>query len=238
MATLKQIEANRCNAQHSTGPRTAQGKAISRMNALKSGIDARNEAASGEDPAALAALTEEYNREYQPLGVVERFLVDILIKDDWFMRRYRFLSADLVNHTAGVAYQSKMGADFGAGFAANTNSFQRLHRHIVETERSFFTHLAELERRQALRRQHAPDADPPVTDSAETENSPIGFVPQLTDPAVREAPAARRTPASPGDGTRPPQTPNLASFRTPPGAFLRITPPRSLLPRRRSSAIA
>src|ERR1019366_4502800 len=30
MATLKQIEANRCNAQHSTGPRTAQGKAISR----------------------------------------------------------------------------------------------------------------------------------------------------------------------------------------------------------------
>ncbi len=209
MATLKQIEANRCNAQHSTGPRTAQGKAISRMNALKSGIDARNEAASGEDPAALAALTDEYNREFQPLGVVERFLVDILIKDDWFMRRYRFLSADLVNHTAGVAYASKMGADFGAGFAANTNSFQRLHRHIVETERSFFTHLAELERRQALRRQHQPDADPPVTDSAETENSPIGFVPQLTpNPAVPAAPAALQAPASPSDGTRPPQTPN------------------------------
>jgi hypothetical protein len=206
MATIKQIEANRCNAQHSTGPRTAQGKAISRMNALKSGIDARNEAASGEDPAALAALTEEYNREYQPLGVVERFLVDILIKDDWFMRRYRFLSADLVNHTAGVAFASKMSADFGAGFAANTNSFQRLHRHIVETERSYFTHLAELERRQALRRQHQPDTDPPVTDSAETENSSIGFVPQLTpNPG---APAARQSPASPGDGTHPPQTPS------------------------------
>ena len=180
MATQKQIQANRRNALLSTGPRTAQGKAISRMNALKSGIDARNEAASGEDPAALQELTDEYNREYQPLGVVERFLVDILIKDDWFMRRYRFLSADLVNHTAGVAYASKMGADFGAGFAANTNSFQRLHRHIVETERSYFTHLAELERRQALRRQHQPDADPPVTDSPETQNSPIGFVPQPT----------------------------------------------------------
>ena len=209
MATLKQIEANRCNAQHSTGPRTAQGKAISRMNALKSGIDARNEAATGEDPAALAALAEEYDREFQPLGVVERFLVDILIKDDWFMRRYRFLSADLVNHTAGVAYNSKMGAEFGAGFTANTNSFQRLHRHIVETERSFFTHLAELERRQALRRQQAPDADPPVIDSAETENSPIGFVPEPTPiPAVPEAPAARRTPPSPRDGARPPAPPS------------------------------
>src|ERR1035441_8048121 len=63
-------------------------------------------------------------------------------------------------------------------------------------------HLAELERRQALRRQHQPDVDPPVTDSAETENSPIGFVPQLTDPAVPEAPAARRTPPSPGHRTQ------------------------------------
>jgi len=34
MATLTQIEANRRNAQHSTGPRTAEGKAASSMNAL------------------------------------------------------------------------------------------------------------------------------------------------------------------------------------------------------------
>jgi hypothetical protein len=35
MATQQQILANRSNAQLSTGPRTEQGKAISRMNALK-----------------------------------------------------------------------------------------------------------------------------------------------------------------------------------------------------------
>jgi hypothetical protein len=201
MATQKQTQANRRNALLSTGPRTAQGKAISRMNALKSGIDARNEAASGEDPAALQDLTGEYDREYQPLGVVERLLVDILIKDDWFLRRYRFLAADLVNHTSGVAFESKRGADFGAGFAGNTNSFQRLHRHIVETERSYFTHLAELERRQALRRQHQPDADPPVTDSPEIENSPIGFVPQPANPAP---PVVRRLiGVPPGSGGLP-----------------------------------
>ena len=38
MASIRQIEANRFNAKKSTGPRTAEGK--SRMNALKSGIDA------------------------------------------------------------------------------------------------------------------------------------------------------------------------------------------------------
>src|ERR1019366_2342829 len=152
MPTQKQIQANRANAQLSTGPRTEQGKAISRLNALKSGIDARNEAAGGENPSALAALAAEYDREFQPLGVVERVLVDILVRDDWFLRRYRFLAADLINHAAGVAYETKRGADFGAGFATNTESFQRLHRHIIETERSFFTHLAELERRQTVRR--------------------------------------------------------------------------------------
>src|ERR1019366_2915214 len=112
--------ANRSNAQLSPGPRTEQGKAISRMNALKTGIDAMNEAASGESPAVLAALSDEYDHEFQPIGLVERLLVD---------------------HGAAVVYEAKRGADFGAGFANNTESFNRLHRHIIDTERSFFTHL-------------------------------------------------------------------------------------------------
>jgi hypothetical protein len=58
MATLTQIEANRRNAQHSTGPRTAEGKAASSMNALKTGIDAQSSVIPGEDAAALVALTE------------------------------------------------------------------------------------------------------------------------------------------------------------------------------------
>ena len=190
MATQKQIQANRSNAQLSTGPRTEQGKAISRMNALKTGIDARNEAASGEDPAALAALAAEYGHEFQPIGLVERLLVDILIKDDWFLRRYRFLAADLVNHGAAVAYETKRGADFGAGFAANTESFHRLHRHIIDTERSFFTHLAELERRQALRRQHQEEVVPPTTLPPKT--NPLNWVPP---------------PPPPPPPTPPPQTP-------------------------------
>lgn len=169
MATKLQIQANRRNAQLSTGPRTEQGKAASRMNALQTGIDARNEVISGEDPAALAALAAQYDREFQPVGVVERFLVDILIKNDWFLRRYRFIAGDLVNHSTNAPFEAKKGAEFGAGFAANTNAFHRLHRHTVDTERSFFIHLAELERRQAQRR---------LTDSPQTENPEIGFVPQ------------------------------------------------------------
>ena len=48
MSSLKQTEANRLNAQKSTGPRTTAGRAVSRFNALKSGIDAEAEVIPGK----------------------------------------------------------------------------------------------------------------------------------------------------------------------------------------------
>ena len=41
MATAAQIEANRRNAQKSTGPKTDEGKARVRRNAFKHGMTAR-----------------------------------------------------------------------------------------------------------------------------------------------------------------------------------------------------
>jgi len=38
MASQKQIDANRRNAERSTGPRTPEGKAIVKNNALKHGL--------------------------------------------------------------------------------------------------------------------------------------------------------------------------------------------------------
>jgi hypothetical protein len=42
MATEQQVEANRRNAQKSTGARSEEGKAKSRFNALKFGIHAKS----------------------------------------------------------------------------------------------------------------------------------------------------------------------------------------------------
>jgi len=64
MATPAQILANRTNAQKSTGPRSAEGKAVSRFNALKHGLDAESIVLPGEDPADYEALARDCDRTF------------------------------------------------------------------------------------------------------------------------------------------------------------------------------
>ena len=64
MSTLRQIEANRRNAQKSTGPTSVTGKAASSMNALKTGINAKSFVLPYENVADLQQLIEaERQRE-------------------------------------------------------------------------------------------------------------------------------------------------------------------------------
>ena len=56
MASEKQIEANRRNAQKSTGPTSVAGKAASSMNALKTGLHAKSLVIFSEKVADLEEL--------------------------------------------------------------------------------------------------------------------------------------------------------------------------------------
>ena len=67
MATHKQTEANRRNAQQSTGPRTGNGKARAAMNNLKHGIYAESEIIPGEDVSQRQALEEVLSHGEPPV---------------------------------------------------------------------------------------------------------------------------------------------------------------------------
>ena len=58
--------ANRRNAQQSTGPKTAAGKARSRANALKHGLTGAGIALPGEDAALIAAELEAAQEDFAP----------------------------------------------------------------------------------------------------------------------------------------------------------------------------
>ncbi len=93
--TKKQVKANRANATKSTGPRTAEGKARVRLNAIKHGPRAEQVVVLGgptaEDPAEFDSLLSGMLDDCKPAGALERVLVERLAVSYWRLRRaYRF----------------------------------------------------------------------------------------------------------------------------------------------------
>jgi hypothetical protein len=86
-----QFAANRRNARKSTGPRTAAGKAVSRMNAIQHGILSKAVLVRGrciqEDEQEFAALRQRLCGELQPVGLLEEMLVEDILTARWRLRR-------------------------------------------------------------------------------------------------------------------------------------------------------
>jgi hypothetical protein len=83
----KKAEANRRNALKSTGPRTPEGKAAVRLNALRHGLRSEEILLPGEDEQALRELDEYLRTELQPVGALENLLVDRIIASYWRLLR-------------------------------------------------------------------------------------------------------------------------------------------------------
>ena len=180
MPTIKQIAANRLNALRSSGPRSVAGKAVSSMNALGSGIDAKSNLIRGEDSAALETLTREYRERFLPATPEERLLVDILIHDEWLLRRFRRIDAEILECEMQDAWTLKKDCSAGQAFSRGQTAFSRLQRRIDSTERSYHRSLETL----GFLRQN-PDSPPPalgVTTFPSVPPPEIGFVPQPSPP--------------------------------------------------------
>ncbi len=87
MTSEKKAEANRRNASKSTGPRTPEGKAAVRLNALRHGLRAEEILLPGEDEEALRELGERLRAELQPVGELEHLLVERIFAAYWRLRR-------------------------------------------------------------------------------------------------------------------------------------------------------
>src|SRR5215213_4516480 len=87
MTNDKKAEANRRNALKSTGPKTPEGKAAVRLNALRHGLLSQEILLPGEDEEAFRDLGEHLRAELQPVGELENLLVDRIISAYWRLRR-------------------------------------------------------------------------------------------------------------------------------------------------------
>ena len=100
----KQFAANRANAAHSTGPRTEEGKARSRLNALKHGLlatEAANFGVEGESARrAFEGLTDRLENYYRPRGPIEEILVQKIAIAAWRLKRAMRFEARSVHHAS------------------------------------------------------------------------------------------------------------------------------------------
>jgi len=199
MATTAQINAAIANAQHSTGPRTPEGKAASSRNSLKLGLFAQAEILPGEDPDALAHLAREFQQTYQPEGADETMLLNDLVRALWLERRYARIETEVINiRYAALSPEDRANA-LGAIFiqdAEGANVLQKIDRRRAAARRQAERARKELEIRRTNRLASSPEpihAPEPCPRPAPATPNPVTAI--LADPVRFDTPApAAATP--------------------------------------------
>ena len=167
MTSARKAEANRQNALKSTGPKTPEGKAAVRHNAVKHGLLAEEVLLPRENEDDLRELGERLWAELKPEGELEDLLVERIVGARWRLRRLAHVEAGIFDWEASGAvaaasdarHISRVGATdlniLGLSFvrdANQANAFSKLSRYETTIERSLYKALHELQRLQAARR--------------------------------------------------------------------------------------
>ena len=136
MTSASQRIANRANAACSTGPKTAEGKAASRRNALVHGVFAERLMLEGEDPERFVALQDRLHEEFAPDGILESELVERISTLMWRARRIPQFEAALFSWMGAwcetFAARSDLGKYTCPGYGELSNFHARLKHNAKE----------------------------------------------------------------------------------------------------------
>lgn len=144
MSSQSKIEANRRNAERSTGPKTPEGKAASSRNAVRHGLSTTTLAVMpGENPADLEHLAQAINAEFNPGTDTERYLVDQMILARWRLARIARLEAE--------ALDGMDDRDLLAAIEQHASIFDKLERYRAAAGRTHSKALRELAQLRANR---------------------------------------------------------------------------------------
>jgi hypothetical protein len=192
MATPAQLAANRANALRSTGPRTQEGKSVSRFNALKHGVDAQSIVIPGEDPAEYQALAGEYDQTYEPRNPAERFHVDAMLRADWQRRRMEQVEAELFR----TLLAENPGLSLAAALLTESKTARllaRIERQVAAHQRTWYRAHSEFQKDRA--RRTPPDDPTPAKQNLASIRT------TSADPDQAAPVAPPNLPAQPSEGS-------------------------------------
>ena len=96
MATEAQNEANRQNAQASTGPKTPEGKLTSSRNAVSHGLFSTAGTPAPEEQNEFTELSAAMQQDLAPEGILEQTLTGEITRAAWRLRRCAAVEDSLV----------------------------------------------------------------------------------------------------------------------------------------------
>jgi hypothetical protein len=156
------IKTNRANAQHSTGPRTPEGKQRSSLNALRHGLTGQIVVMPTEDLEAYRAHCAEFTGDLRPKGPIESHLVQSLADTAWRLNRIAALEANLLtlaaarepNPCADAPGQIQQALAIASALENHSKAFSNLSLHSQRLSRQFERTAAQLAELQKTRRFH------------------------------------------------------------------------------------
>jgi hypothetical protein len=160
MSTPNRTEINRANAQHSTGPKTPEGKKHSSLNALRHGLTGQIVVMPTEDLAAYQSHLKSFTDELNPKGAIEAHLVQALADTSWRLNRVAALETNLL--TLGIANAQSPITDapsqvqdafsIVSALESQSKALSNLSLHSQRLSRQFERTVAQLRELQKARR--------------------------------------------------------------------------------------
>jgi hypothetical protein len=193
MSTQRKITSARANGSKSHGPKTAAGKEVSSLNALKHGLAARTVILPNEPSSDYDALLSGYIGDLHPAGPVQTDLVVEMVNARWRQNRACRIETEMYEDQM-ERQKERLAEDYNYYTVAveqahafrtlsDTGRMLALSRSESRLERAYSRALKNLLQLQRLRQpEHA---------SPEPSDSGIGFVLQPAIPPAEPSPAER-----------------------------------------------
>lgn len=151
-------ETNKQNAQHSTGPQSAEGKAISSQNARTHGLTSKQVLLTGEDPSEYERHRSGLHLDFKPATLTESMLVDDVAQSWWRRQRaYSIETAFIASRVRQLTDADKKlsPADAQARIFTDPVEISRVRlvmRYVTSAERAYNRALSTLMKLQAERK--------------------------------------------------------------------------------------
>ena len=178
MSTQAQIDANRRNAQQSTGPRTPEGKSIAAMNSCQHGLRSADPVGPGEDPAVYRAFALELIAELNPIGMQQRLIAERLAQMHWKLQRIpavegatlQYGKVRLQEESSRRNLRPPLGITAAQLIACDMDTMLKLQNYELRLQRAIAQAMRELKQLQAeaAAEREAEEETPPAPASTET----------------------------------------------------------------------